>query len=121
MKNRRIFEPSNSYFAGRKLANKAGFFISYSKGGFAPINGGLPLPSAKKRTARESGLFDGGIVRAASFLPARKRQTVHHAHHLTTIRPPARPPGRPDKRRHRAVKFRRFKAVFSASFQPLIH
>lgn len=74
------FVLSTSYNRGLRLANKAGLFYSLAKGAILPISGGLPLPSAKKRTARESGLVDSGKP-AGRFLFAGNVNKSHHAHH----------------------------------------
>ncbi len=79
------FVLSTSYNRGPRLANKAGLFYSPAKGAILPISGGLPLPSAKKRTARESGLVDSGKP-AGRFLFAGNVKQSHHAHHRQAIR-----------------------------------
>jgi len=66
--------------------HKAGFFCFPATGIVFPISSGLPLPSAKKRTARASGLVDSGIWRAA-FLSACNVNEFHNAHrNYNTVR-----------------------------------
>lgn len=74
-----IFVPSTSLHSGRKLAIQAGFFCIPANGSFSLISSGPSLSSAKKRTARESGLVDSDIRRVA-FLFAEKCQQVHNVH-----------------------------------------
>lgn len=74
-----IFVPSTSLHSGRKLAIQAGFFCIPANGFFSLISSGPSLSSAKKRTARESGLVDSDIRRVA-FLFAEKCQQVHNVH-----------------------------------------
>ena len=71
MENTVIFASSTSLLCGSKrlAIHKASLFCIPAKGVFLPISGGLPLPNAKKRTARAIGLVDGGI-RQAAFLSA---------------------------------------------------
>ena len=80
MKTPIIFVASTSLTRGpqRLAIQKASLFCSNAKGVFLPISGGLPLPNAKKRTARASGLVDSGI-RQAAFLSAYVNKS-HHAH-----------------------------------------
>lgn len=73
------FVTSTSLIRGRKLAPKAGFFCFSASGFFSQISSGPSLSSAKKRTARESGLVDSDIRRVA-FLFAEKCQQVHNVH-----------------------------------------
>jgi len=87
-----IFVPSTSLIRGPKwLAPKAGFFYLSAKGGYIPISSGPSLPSAKKRTARESGLVDSGIWRAAflSVCNVNKSRNAHRNHNATRGETPA--------------------------------
>ena len=84
-----IFVPSTSLIRGSKwLAPKAGLFCFPATGILISISSGLPLPSAKKRTARESGLVDSGIWWAA-FLSACNVNKSHNAHRNSISRRPA--------------------------------
>ena len=86
------FVTSTSLIRGRKLAPKAGFFCFSASGFFSQISSGPSLSSAKKRTARESGLVDSDIWRVA-FLFAKKCQQVHYVHTQTSfVRPGAKLP-----------------------------
>lgn len=83
-----IFVPSTSLIRGPQMLalHKAGFFYFPATGIVFHISSGLPLPSAKKRTARESGLVDSGIRRAA-FLSACNVNKSHYAHrNYNTVR-----------------------------------
>lgn len=79
-----IFVPSTSLHSGRRLAIQAGFFCIPANGFFSLISSGPSLSSAKKRTARESGLVDSDILRVA-FLFAEKCQQVHNVHTQTSF------------------------------------
>ena len=96
MKTPIIFVASTSLTRGpqRLAIQKASLFCSNAKGVFLPISGGLPLPNAKKRTARASGLVDSGI-RQAAFLSAYVNKS-HHAHRNQVPRRPADLPRTPD-------------------------
>ena len=128
-----IFVPSTILFRGLWLAPKAGLFHFRAKGVFYPISGGLPLPSAKKRIARESGLVDSGI-RQAAFLSAYVNQS-HNAHRNQVPRRPAELPRTPDHsgtisetRRRNGAEIEAFTprfystkpGAFRARFQPII-
>ncbi len=90
-----IFASSTSLSCGPRLAiHKASLFCFRAKGVFVPISGGLPLPSAKKRTARVSGLVDGGI-RWAAFLSTYVNKSSH-AHRDQIPRRSADIPRTPD-------------------------
>ena len=109
-----IFVPSTILFRGSKrLAPKAGLFHFRAKGFFYPISGGLPLPSAKKRIARESGLVDSGI-RQAAFLSAYVNQSSN-AHRNKVPRRPAELPRTSDHSGQIAKTRRRNGAAVTAT------
>lgn len=84
-----IFVVSTNSMRGSKwLAPKAGFFCFPATGILISISSGLPIPSAKKRTARASGLVDSGIWWAA-FLSACNVNKSHNAHRNSISRRPA--------------------------------
>ena len=99
---------STSLIRGPRLAFKAGLFCLPAKGVFIPISGGLPLPSAKKRTARESGLVDSGIWRAA-FLFVENVNKSHYVHRNHSTATPANA-GRPIPRHASEVPVRLYVA-----------
>lgn len=88
MKNTLIFTPSTSIFRGSMARTlKAGFFYVSDKGVSEPIKRRPALHTERLRSvfARESGLVDSGIWRAA-FLSAYVNKSHHAQRNPHTIR-----------------------------------
>lgn len=118
--NVRIFTPSTYYKRGLRLATQAGLFY-FRKGVFTPTyrrpvfnteHFGSALPAQVDTLTAVAG--------GPLFCPQNNVNVSENAHQHNAIRPPARPFGRPDKRRYRAFELRRSQPIFPAAFSPLI-